>query len=710
MFGPFFPYGSQYYRTPNPPENDWEQDLHQIKAQGMNTVRLWAMWSQIHRENDEFDFSHLNCLMALCKETGLKALIQVILENAPAWLVQEHPEARYVANDGQAIEPMGRPNTPGGGWPGLCLDNAIAGESAEKFMMALARHFAGHEALLGYDVWNEIWFELDGYIGNQYYCYCPETICEFKVYLRKKYRDLDGLSRAWYRQYSSWDEVLPPKYWGGYPDWIDWIQFRVANQGRLLRWRVETLRRADAGALLVSHGLPNTLSGMATQLTDDWRNSREVQIYGLSCFPLWFKYDPTETFKVHDMVRGASGGKTFWTAEMQAGPAGEGLTHSKTPTPNDLKLWNWVSLATGAKGILYWQWRPELLGPESPGFGLCQLDGSPGERTRTASFFARLIHQHAELRESSPIRGDVAIAVVPESQIFCHVADRSAGKYAQSIKGIYRALSQAGYQVDFVRMDEITDYPLLYLPFPLMLEETTASALVEYVRNGGTLISEACPAQFGDGGFTQVISPGYGLHDVFGVQAAEGPESLDDEVPAIRWNEQDVDCIVHRQRLTATGATILAEYCDGGPAITCHTFGRGRAVLIGTYPGIAAEWGSGESARLLVELAGYVGILPRIEVSSPDVQVRLHRHSSGVIAYVVNTTTETKNITFKLRSVYGTILQGVDVLFGSPIPYSEDGFVLTLGPCDAKVLRLPKVVHLDSHHEENSLFSERNTL
>jgi beta-galactosidase GanA len=177
-------------------------------------------------------------------------------------------------------------------------------------MTALASHFAGHEALLGYDVWNEVWFELDGYIGGQYYCYCPATIQAFRDHLREKYGDLEGLNQAWYRRYTEWEQVAPPRYWGGYPDWLDWIKFRLANQGRLLRWRVATLRAADPEALLVSHGLPNTIGSMATMLTDDWRNAREVDVYGLSCFPLWFNYDNAETLKVHDLIRGASAGKT----------------------------------------------------------------------------------------------------------------------------------------------------------------------------------------------------------------------------------------------------------------------------------------------------------------------------------------------------------------------------------------------------------------
>lgn len=645
----FFPYGAQYYRTPNPPERDWERDLREMKRQGMNTVRLWAMWSWIHTSGDTFDFSHLDRLMDLCRQIGLKALVQVILENVPAWLAERYPEARYVAGDGQRIQPMGRPNTPGGGWPGLCLDNEPARKAARQFMSRLARRYAGHEALLGYDVWNEVWFELDGYIGSQYYCYCDATIKRFRDYLRERYGGLDGLCKAWYRRYTAWDQVVPPRYWGGCPDWLDWIKFRLANQGRLLRWRVETLRKADPHALLVSHGLPNTIGSMANMLTDDWRNAAEVDLYGLSCFPLWFNYDADETFKVHDIIRCASSEKAFWTAETQAGPSGEGLLHSRTPDPEDIRLWNWISLASGAKGLLYWQWRPELLGPESPGFGLCNLDGSPSERTQMASRFASLTSSNTDLFGSRPLRGEIAIAVLPESQLFCHVSDRNAGKYAQAVRGAYRAFSRAGYQVDFAKIDQVQSYPLVYLPFPLMIERENAERLVEYVRAGGCIISEACPALFGDGGYTQVTNPGYGLHEVFGATAENGPESVADRAPAIQWGGMEMLCSVHRQRLSLKGASVLAEYADGGAAVVENACGVGRAVLVGTYPGICYEWGSAEAGRMIVEIAERLSVRPRARTSDPDVWVRLHERGDGLLAFVINLSREDRTVTLRLE-------------------------------------------------------------
>lgn len=684
MSNSFFPYGAQYYRTPNPPPEDWERDLREMKAHGMNTVRLWAMWSWIHTSEDTFDFTELDRLLELCRQTGLKALVQVILENAPAWLVEQNPHTRYVANDGQAIQPMGRPNTPGGGWPGLCLDNTPAAAAAETFMDALAKHFAGHEAILGYDVWNEVWFELDGYIGSQYYCYCDATVARFRDYLSAKYGSLGGLCEAWRRRYTNWGQVVPPRYWGGYPDWLDWIKFRLANQGRLLRWRVETLRKADPDALLVSHGLPNTIGSMANMLTDDWRNAAEVDLYGLSCFPLWFNYDADETFKVHDIIRGASDGKTFWTAETQAGPSGEGLTHSRTPDPEDIRLWNWISLASGAKGLLYWQWRPELLGPESPGFGLCNLDGSPTARTDTASWFARLGNANAELALSKPLRGEIAMAVLPESQLFCHVSDRNAGKYAQSVRGAYRAFSRVGYQVDFAKIDQIREYPLVYLPFPLMIEHETADALIDYVRNGGRLISEACPALFGDGGYTQVLNPGCGLHEVFGVRADNGPESIHGQPPAINWRENDLCCAVHRQKLTATSALTLAEYRDGGPAVVENAFGAGRAVLVGAYPGICFEWGMGEAAGVLVDLAERLEVRPRACASDADVRVRVHACPGSALVFAVNLSPQDKAVRLSLRECTQAGA-AMDVVTGQLV---NTGGTITIRGRDARLLQL----------------------
>lgn len=683
----FFPYGAQYYRTPNPPESDWERDLGEMKRRGMSIVKLWAMWNYMHPAEGEFDYGQLDSLFDICEDLELKVLVQVILENAPYWLVQKYPDARYIASDGQKIWPISRPNTPGGGWPGLCLDNVVVREKAAGFVSGLADRYRGHPALFGYDAWNEVWFELHGYIGPQNYCYCDGTIAAFRAWLANRYGDIGGLSAAWSRRYTDWEQVLPPRHWGGYPDWLDWIKFRIENQGTLLSWRVERIREADPECTVVSHGLPMTVGGMATLLTDDWRNAERVDVYGLSSFPLWFGWDDVETFRTYDMVRCSSRGKRFWAAEMQAGPSGEGLVHSASPHPKDIRLWNWMALAAGATGVLYWQWRPELLGPESPGFGLTNLDGSPCDRTAVASEFAAFTSSRTDLFDYRPVKGEIAIAVLPESQMFTYISDRKAEKYVQAVRGAHRAFAEVGYQVDFAKVDDLDGYRLVYLPFPLEIESETARKLRDYVENGGILISEACPALFGDHGYVQIPNPGYGLDKVFGVTAPTGPESISEPAPRFVWAGKELAAVVHCQRLAVEGGRPMAGWPGGGAAMVENEFGRGKAVIIGTYPGISCDRGCKAAGKLLVDLAAYLGVLPNASSGHSKVWVRLHWHESAAIAYVVNMADADLAVTLALAPELGVRMLR-DAATSEAILPGKIGFSVHVAARDARIFHL----------------------
>ena len=58
----------------------------------------------------------------------------------------------------------------------------------------------------------------------------------------------------------------------------------------------------------------------------------------------------------------------------------------------------------------------------------------------------------------------------------------------------------------------------MYLPYPIHLKAETAAKLVEYVRDGGTLVSEGLPGYFGEHGKVGVKQPNYGLGEVFGAR------------------------------------------------------------------------------------------------------------------------------------------------------------------------------------------------
>ncbi len=41
------------------------------------------------------------------------------------------------------------------------------------------------------------------YISNPEFCFCPNTLRRFRLWLEKKYGSLDALNRAWYRRYAA---------------------------------------------------------------------------------------------------------------------------------------------------------------------------------------------------------------------------------------------------------------------------------------------------------------------------------------------------------------------------------------------------------------------------------------------------------------------------------------------------------------------------
>src|SRR5439155_3140860 len=139
--------------------------------------------------------------------------------------------------------------------------------------------------------------------------------------------------------------------------------------------------------------------------------------------------------------------------------------------------------------------------------------------------------------KSKPVRGDVGIAFAKESDDFSVVqgggggtpgAGRGSGggsaggpaNYLQSAQGAYQAFFDSNIQADFVALNDIGQYPLIYLPYPEMLKQATADKLRDYVAKGGKLVSEGCPGYFGDGGTVGAVQPNLGLDQLFGAREA----------------------------------------------------------------------------------------------------------------------------------------------------------------------------------------------
>ena len=699
---PAFPYGAVYFRKSNPPGEDWERDYRTASEDGNNTFRHWFLWSAIEMAPGQFDWEDYDRQLDLAAESGIKTIIAEMITAAPEWAFRKFSHARLETRDGQKVESLMSGSCVTGGFPGLWLDNEDYKEAAERFLRELVNRYKKHPGLGGYDIWNEC-----NYGGDT--CYCPATTAKFQAWLKRKYAvsagiqpesgDLRTLGEAWHRHsFVDWEDVTPPRYLGAYPDVLDWLQFRIENSYRLMRWRAELIRSLDREHPVTAHGIAGTLTNMASGGSDDWRAAAEVDIYGFTWVACRKGDETWKHFHAVDLVRAGSRDKRFWHAEAHGGnlwmqpqvinkPRNEG----RIAVPEDIRYWNLVSFMGGATGLLYPRWRPLLDGPLFGAFGPYGMDGSRTSRSEMSSRIARWANapEQQKLWQSRPVRGEVGIIYVPETQFFTYAQHGSTGYYAQSMQGVYQGFFDSNIQADWVHIDHIDEYDFLYLPFPVMLTQKTADKLRAWVDAGGTLICEGCPGYFGDQGHVGTVQPNLGLDELFGVRESY-VEFTPDLLGNLKFNLSGVPVWggLFLQAYQPTTGKSVGWYAEGQVTVVDNEFGKGRTRLIGTMPGFGyAAHPENRLPAFFADLLRFAGKQQYMKCSEPRVKARLYDGAGGTYLWVANPTRQPLPVHLELREAWGPFSSSRS-LWGTKATVAGRTITLTAEARDVAVIAL----------------------
>src|SRR6185437_5799984 len=693
---PVFPYGAVYFRKSNPPEAEWARD-HQTAARiGMNTFRHWFMWSAIEVAPGKYDWRDYDRMMDLAAQNGIKVVIAELITAAPEWMFKKYPQARYVASDGTVVNSSIGGSSATGGFPGLCLDNPEVRAAAEKFLIALVEHYRNHPALLGYDLWNENTY--NGGNPRKMYCYCDATRRKLREWLRGRYGTLEKIARTWNRySYASFDDIDPPYNFSGYPDNLDWLQFRIDDAFELFRWRTELFRKLDPKHLVVANGVAGTLDSLPSGTHNEWRSASNVDVWGFTFVASRKGDEPWKQYQAVDLVRAGSRGKPFWHAEAEAGPLWmqpqvihRPRNDGRIPDETDVRLWNLVSCAGGASGILYPRWRPLLDGPLFGAFGPFGMDGSVTPRAEMAGKFARWANSHPNIWKSHPVKGDIGIVFAPESELFNYVQQGSTNFYAESARGAYQAFFDANIQADFVALDNLSEYKIVYLPYPVMLKKESVAKLRAYVEQGGTLISEGLPAYFGNHGHVGEKQPNYGLDELFGARERYvefTPDLLDNLELTV--NGHRINGRYFLQEYDTADGQAVGKYANGHVAAVENRHGKGRTLLIGTFPGAGYYLHhSPESKAFFVELLKFANVTPRLENANTAVQCRLHEGPGGNYLWITNPTRSEATTTVSIGATGPQFQSATDLWENHRVAINGRSITITLPGRDGAVIAL----------------------
>ncbi len=689
----YYPFGSQYYRAPSPPPEDWDRDLKSMADLGFNMVKFWVQWRWNHPEVNRFYFDDIDSLMDLSEKYGLKVMLNTIVDVAPAWIYTNYPDASMLTLDGRRIGPQTQSHRQIGGL-GVCLNHREVMGHLFRFLEETLKRYSDHPAL---EIWNvgsepeltQSMSEMRLYADDarrmgDMLCYCEHCANGFRKWLQKKYVTVDQLNVSWNRNYASFEEAELPKTRNTFNDIIDWRMFFVDVLGDNVRRRFEVARSIDQGRhpLMCHHvfiqGFPVTSTA-----NDPWNVGQYGDLHG---------FTQMDDAMMHDILRSCARGKPVMSAEMLM-LMGYTLNLHRNIDANDIKRHVFTGVAADLKGFVFWQYRPEMLGREAPAWGLSHLDGSMTPWLASFAEVGSALQDKADFFHAARNRpAEVALLYNPKNQVFAWASTGSEKSATDSLLGTHRALYERNFCIDFLHPDDFekklpSGYKVIVVPFPYLLSERICDVLKSWVAEGGTLIAESYFGAWNmEAGRHHTTIPGYGFDEVFGVRQTNVEPPADHEYVVIDGvarasggyhvrpgisvaasggfvsaqpldssrglGQVDITTIADlryveagtrvvgamvKEVIEVVDAEVLATYADGEPAVTVSSYGRGRAILVGSFVGLPYHrLGHPSNGAFIAGLVDFAADISRPHVNGSErVRVDVMRSDSGEIAVIV---------------------------------------------------------------------------
>ena len=452
----------------------------------------------------------------------------------------------------------------------------------------------------------------------------PQTLTDFREWLRGEYGTLDALNREWKTEFKEWGAVVPytteeAQKSGNFAPWADHRTFMEITFARAYQAVRDAVLQGDPDAHIAVSGTQATNAYNGA----DWHRLDRV-------IDDFISYDGGNQWDLHRSFAKPGAMIGFWTGYGSRGTAVQNAIWTaaihNVLHPNVFWMYSFLdpdmthSRSAADMGAAYRSLKFDGIGKLLM-LSERQQDGIAIHYSMPSVHGASILgyHQRGGDDDEERAREDAAVRFPAERD------------------GWVRATKDLGLQFDFVASEELEKgglasgkYKVLVLPLSFALSPAEAKAIESFVRGGGTVIADAAVGVLDE---HCAWRQGGLLNELFGINApasdrralkrAGGEVSVTDE--GARWGLDAkglAGLAAAEPEVKAAGGAALLRI-GGADAVIARRVGRGWAVYLNTlfdrYPKLRGEKFGGAAQRALLDaLLARAGVRPEIEVKAAD--------------------------------------------------------------------------------------------
>lgn len=570
-------FGAAYYLEYMPYDR-LDKDIEMMKKAGMNVVRIAeSTWSTLEPTEGVFNFSYIDRVLDATEKAGMQVIIGTPTYAIPSWLEKKDAGVCVTTQEGRADY---------GHRQLMNLWNPTFRERAEIVIRRLAEHTAPRKNVIGFQIDNET-----KHYGN----YGEEVQQLFREYLKEKYETTEKLNKAFYLAY--WSNSIHD--WEHFPDMkgcvnaglvSEYETFRRTLAAEYLEWQSEIIREYKREDQFITHNLDFEWKKFGADIAQDGYSygvqpdishseaAKCLTIAGTDIYhPTQDELTGAETAFGGDEIRSLKSAP-YLVLECQA----QAFKYW-TPYPGQLRLHAYSHLASGAAGIMYWNWHSIHNGYETYWKGLLSHDLQENETYLEACRFGEEWKQKEDRVTLTEKKNDVALVVDNRSldAFKWFPIDRDLS-YNDVVRWMYDSLYEMNIECDIVDVHELEPdkYRMIVTPALYCAEEDIIRKLDCFVKNGGVLVSSFKSFVADEHLSVYPDTQPHILHDCFGMSYQQFTE------PG-RTKITGCPVTYFAELIQTKGAESLADYehpyWRKYAGITRNQYGEGTAYYIGCY-------------------------------------------------------------------------------------------------------------------------------